>query len=212
MNKFLLSAVTAAALFGVSSGAAQAACGDISLSVFSWQSAEAMANVDQLILSAGYGCNATTVAGDTVPTITAMIEKARVSPRGSTPRLSSVVMSSAEQNHLVAFVSAGETTAEMDYGVCLGTTPSGDMTVLSSLQNQAVTVKACMMVGSYELRDIPRVSQEKIDATIQARRNVTAADAMSPKLTPAEYWKLQYSYAPEYLAKVMQQVEETAVA
>jgi glycine betaine/proline transport system substrate-binding protein len=57
MNKFLLSAVTAAALFGVSSGAAQAACGDISLSVFSWQSAEAMANVDQLILSAGYGCN-----------------------------------------------------------------------------------------------------------------------------------------------------------
>ena len=73
MKNFLFSAVTVAAL--MSGTSAYAACGDISLSVFSWQSAEAMANVDQLILSAGYGCNATTVAGDTVPTITAMIEK-----------------------------------------------------------------------------------------------------------------------------------------
>ena len=60
-------------MFGT--GAAYAECGDVSLAVFSWQSAEAMSNVDQFILNNGYGCNATTVAGDTVPTITAMIEK-----------------------------------------------------------------------------------------------------------------------------------------
>lgn len=75
MKKFLLSAVAAAALFGASGTAAQAACGDISLGSFSWQSSEAMAAVDQLILNAGYGCNASIIAGDTVPTITAMIEK-----------------------------------------------------------------------------------------------------------------------------------------
>lgn len=75
MKTFLLSAVTAAALFGASSVAANAACGDISLGSFSWQSSEAMAAVDQLILNAGYGCNATIVQGDTVPTITSMIEK-----------------------------------------------------------------------------------------------------------------------------------------
>ena len=73
MRNLLLSAVAAGALF--SAGVAHAACGDITLSVFSWQSAEAMSNVDQFILKNGYGCNATAVAGDTVPTITAMVEK-----------------------------------------------------------------------------------------------------------------------------------------
>jgi glycine betaine/proline transport system substrate-binding protein len=73
MRNLLFGAVVAGALF--SAGVAQADCGDVTLSVFSWQSAEAMSNVDQFILKNGYGCNATTVAGDTVPTITAMVEK-----------------------------------------------------------------------------------------------------------------------------------------
>src|SRR5262249_12879911 len=73
VRQLLFSAVVAGAL--LSGGTAHAACGDISLAVFTWQSAEAMSNVDQFILSHGYGCNVTTVAGDTVPTITAMIEK-----------------------------------------------------------------------------------------------------------------------------------------
>lgn len=70
--KYLL--LSTAAL-GLTVGMAQAECGDISLGEFSWQSNQAMVNVDKLILNLGYGCNATTVAGDTVPTITAMIEK-----------------------------------------------------------------------------------------------------------------------------------------
>ena len=87
MNRYLLSAVAAAALFSGGS-AAEAACGDVTLAEFSWQSAEAMTNVDQFILANGYGCNVTIVAGDTVPTITAMIEKGQpdISPE-STPSL-----------------------------------------------------------------------------------------------------------------------------
>lgn len=73
MTRLLLSTAAASLLLGV--GAANAACGDITLGMFTWQSSEAMASVDKLILSKGYDCNATTVAGDTVPTITAMIEK-----------------------------------------------------------------------------------------------------------------------------------------
>jgi glycine betaine/proline transport system substrate-binding protein len=73
MKKFLLAAVAAGAL--ASADAAHAACGDITLSVFSWQSAEAQTYVDQFILNNGYGCNATIIAGDTVPTMTSMIEK-----------------------------------------------------------------------------------------------------------------------------------------
>ncbi len=73
MRKFLLSAVAVGAL--MCGSVAHATCGDITLGSFSWQSSEAMAAVDQLILANGYGCNATIVVGDTVPTITSMIEK-----------------------------------------------------------------------------------------------------------------------------------------
>lgn len=73
MKKFLISAVAVAAMMGGSS--AFAACGDVVLSEFTWQSNQAMTGVDAFILKNGYGCNVSVVAGDTVPTITAMIEK-----------------------------------------------------------------------------------------------------------------------------------------
>ena len=73
MKRLLLSAAFLSLTVGA--GVANAECGDITIGEFSWQSNQAMANVDKLILSLGYGCNASTVAGDTVPTITAMIEK-----------------------------------------------------------------------------------------------------------------------------------------
>ncbi|MCB0067542.1 MAG: hypothetical protein KDD77_10345, partial [Caldilineaceae bacterium] len=86
MKKFLFAAVITTALTG--GNAAYAACGDVTLGSYSWQSSEVMAAVDQIFLSAGYGCNASTIAGDTVPTITAMIEKGQpdFSPE-STPSL-----------------------------------------------------------------------------------------------------------------------------
>src|SRR5262245_46950690 len=91
MRKYLLAAVAAAALLSAGS-AAKADCGDITLAEFSWQSAQAMTNVDQFILNNGYGCNATIVAGDTVPTITAMIEKGQpdISPESTTSPLGGV--------------------------------------------------------------------------------------------------------------------------
>jgi glycine betaine/proline transport system substrate-binding protein len=73
MKKYLLSAAAVAAI--ASGSQAYAACGDVSLAEFTWQSAQAMTNVDAFILQHGYGCTVTIVAGDTVPTITAMIEK-----------------------------------------------------------------------------------------------------------------------------------------
>ncbi|MFO1202035.1 MAG: glycine betaine ABC transporter substrate-binding protein [Tabrizicola sp.] len=69
--------LTSTALLGavLCGGAAQAECGNITLSAFSWQSSEAMTYVDQYILTNGYGCSVEVVAGDTVPTITSLIEK-----------------------------------------------------------------------------------------------------------------------------------------
>ncbi|RWB79438.1 MAG: ABC transporter substrate-binding protein, partial [Mesorhizobium sp.] len=75
MKRYLFSFAALGAL--MSAGAAHAACGDITLSAFNWQSAEVNTYVDQFILNNGYGCNVSVVAGDTVPTLTSMIEKAQ---------------------------------------------------------------------------------------------------------------------------------------
>lgn len=73
MKRILFSTAAAGAV--LAAGVANAECGDVTLAAFSWQSAEVNAYVDQFILTNGYGCNATVVAGDTVPTTTSMIEK-----------------------------------------------------------------------------------------------------------------------------------------
>lgn len=100
MRKFLLAAATAGLL--MSGTAAQAACGDVTLAVFSWQSAEALAKVDQFILNNGYGCNATTVAGDTVPTITSMVEKGQpdVAPEGTPSLLGEVYTKGVDEKRI----------------------------------------------------------------------------------------------------------------
>lgn len=52
-------------------------CGDVTIAQMSWQSADLLANVDRIILSRGYGCNATLVSGDTLPTFTTMLNDGR---------------------------------------------------------------------------------------------------------------------------------------
>ena len=51
------------------------ACGDVTIAEMTWGSAAVAAHVQKVILSAGYGCNASLVPGDTVPTVTSMTEK-----------------------------------------------------------------------------------------------------------------------------------------
>ncbi|SMG53797.1 glycine betaine/proline transport system substrate-binding protein [Paracoccus sp. J56] len=58
-------------------GAASADCGSLSIASMNWQSAEVLAELDRFILNEGYGCNAEIVAGDTVPSITSLVEKGK---------------------------------------------------------------------------------------------------------------------------------------
>jgi glycine betaine/proline transport system substrate-binding protein len=55
--------------------AAAAACGKVTVANMNWQSAEVLANIDDIILSKGYGCEVELVPGDTMPTLTSMMEK-----------------------------------------------------------------------------------------------------------------------------------------
>jgi glycine betaine/proline transport system substrate-binding protein len=75
MKALLASTILAAGLLGLGSAASAAECGDVTIANMNWQSAEVAANIDKLILEAGYGCHAELVVGDTVPTLTSMAEK-----------------------------------------------------------------------------------------------------------------------------------------
>ena len=74
MKKLLATLAVGAAALALSQGA-QAACGPVVISNMNWASAELLANVDKIILSKGYGCEASLVPGDTMPTFTSMNEK-----------------------------------------------------------------------------------------------------------------------------------------
>ena len=50
-------------------------CGDVKIADMNWDSASLMANIDKVILTEGYGCNATLIPGDTMPTFTSMDTK-----------------------------------------------------------------------------------------------------------------------------------------
>ncbi len=52
-------------------------CGKVTVANMNWQSAEVLANVDDIILTKGYGCDVELVPGDTMPTLTAMMEKGK---------------------------------------------------------------------------------------------------------------------------------------
>ena len=53
-------------------------CGDITMADMNWPSATLMANVDKIILEAGYGCSVEMVVGATTTTFASMNEKVRL--------------------------------------------------------------------------------------------------------------------------------------
>jgi glycine betaine/proline transport system substrate-binding protein len=74
-KKSSLAAITVA-ISAIGTGVAHAECGNVTIAEMNWASAQAAARVDAFILKHGYGCNAQTVPGDTMPTATSMSEKA----------------------------------------------------------------------------------------------------------------------------------------
>lgn len=75
MKTLLASALLAASLCTLSGAARAADCGQVTIAEMKWASAAIAAHVDRIILESGYGCAATLVAGDTMPTFASMNEK-----------------------------------------------------------------------------------------------------------------------------------------
>ena len=102
-NKRYMAVVLAGTALSVGHGSAQAQdeeCGDVSIARMNWASAEVIAEIDNLILSEGYGCSTSLVAGDTMPTFTSMNEK-------GTPDLAPELWVNAVREPLDAAVEEG---------------------------------------------------------------------------------------------------------
>lgn len=75
-------------------------CGKVSVANMNWQSAEVLAHIDAIILTSGFGCDVELVLGDTLPTLTAMMEK-------GTPDVAPEAWINALREPLDAAVKAG---------------------------------------------------------------------------------------------------------
>ncbi|KAB0682656.1 ABC transporter substrate-binding protein [Aureimonas leprariae] len=103
MKTLLASTCLAVGLLAAAGAASAAECGDVTIASMNWQSAEVMSNVDKIILSEGYGCNAEITTGDTVPTITSMVEKGEpdIAPEGWIDLLPDVVKRGLDEGKIV---------------------------------------------------------------------------------------------------------------
>lgn len=100
IRTFVLATSSLVALAGT---AAAQECGDLTIASMNWQSAELAAAVDQFILNNGFGCNAEIIQGDTVPTITSMVEKGepQIAPEGWIDLVPEVVQAGLAEGKIV---------------------------------------------------------------------------------------------------------------
>ncbi|MCX2698568.1 ABC transporter substrate-binding protein [Ochrobactrum chromiisoli] len=85
-----------------------AECGSLTIASMNWQSAEVLSNIDKIILSDGYGCDAEVIIGDTVPTITSMAEKGApdIAPEAWVDMLPDIVKKGVDEGKLITAVKA----------------------------------------------------------------------------------------------------------
>jgi len=72
---FRFTSAIAATLLVAAASSANAECGRVTIASMNWQSAEVLAAIDGIVLDKGYGCDVEIVPGDTMPTLTSMMEK-----------------------------------------------------------------------------------------------------------------------------------------
>lgn len=154
-------------------------------------------------VKSGVGGSYLTRKGD--DNLAELLEASRISPRGSTPRMSSVLEASVRPHQFVAFVQGDSTL--VDYGFCLSQGEKGGYTVLSSTSKNPVEVAADMLVGVYTV-EMPATIRSAVEARASADK--TAVKAASDSAKMIDYYRRAYSYAPQYIEQIIRQIEQMA--
>ena len=103
MKALLATTCLSLGTIALASAASAQDCGSVVIASMNWQSAEFAAAVDQFILNNGYCCNAEIIQGDTVPTITSMVEKGdpQIAPEGWIDLVPEVVQAGLAEGKIV---------------------------------------------------------------------------------------------------------------
>ena len=164
-------------------------------------------NKDKTLWEMKEGASGKYLARNGVDSLESLVQASRVSPTGSTPRLNRVTMASVERHDLVAFVTQGTWTTDVDYGFCLAVNANGDPIVVT--ENGKQTVKSEFIIAAYQ------------DDNLKPKKPVKASDYSAPINNMKDYYKLAYGgpngtagdpAQQEYVDKIITQIEEMGFA
>lgn len=136
--------------------------------------------------------------------LSSLIESSRISPRGSVPRMQSVIQASANVREFVCFVnSSGNRLPSVDYGFVVAR--KDDQLAVATVDSRApVNVRRDELVSVHSLNLTEALKE------VQASGKKLPVVAASDTGSSVEYYRKLYSYAPDYLKKVIREIEEMA--
>lgn len=123
--------------------------------------------------------------------------EASVDRQPYTPNLRHVSMASAVKSEFASYVSK---SGDVDHGFVLATSKNQDQVQILSMTTHMAEVVDMKLVTALSRVPVPKSFHKQM-----IKANISAADKAQAK----EYWTKLYSYDPDYLAQVKQQVEET---
>lgn len=120
------------------------------------------------------------------------------SRRSDIPSLQVIAMANAVPREFVAFASAN---GDMDYGFCVNASRT-KLQVVSTNSNAAVIIPHSVVAQIYQFPILKSQNAKLVEAGL----------SRSEKDKEIEYYKMLYSYNPEYLQQVIDQINEGSVA
>jgi hypothetical protein len=126
--------------------------------------------------------------------------EAQVFRRTDIPALRNIATAAAVKNEFASFVSK---TGDMDHGFVLATSKDK-----SRIQVMSVTTKMPEVVDMVCVTALARVPVPKSFKAQMVKAGISTEDKTQAK----DYWEKLYSYDPDYLAMVKEQVDETTFA
>jgi hypothetical protein len=151
-----------------------------------------------------------------VDDLSSLIEQCRVAPRAGQPRCSmlqaSVTASTAQQvaREMVGYCWASKFQAGTDYGFVLSSEENGDLNVLSVGSDKVEVVPQSQVFATVDISDMPKPTKAQAAAWDRTHGKETAAERTDSKLSIEDYYRLAYAYNPEYVQKIMLQIQDIA--
>lgn len=161
-----------------------------------------MDETDQTLWELKEGSGGKYLARQETADVQQLLEASRVSPSGSTPRMSSVISASVNKNEFISYVHAsGFSLPSVEYGFCVARDEqNGTVRVATTLSSKPITVPVDLIVASHA------VNLQTIHSGVVNAKAVTAADMST--LSPEEYWKKAFQHSSEYVDMIIDQIRQ----